>query len=105
MVSILKSLWARLAGAVAGGEGVPTEEPRLDAVEYKGYRIRPAPYAATGGYQTCGIIEKDATEGPAKEHRFVRAETHPGRDEAAAFAIAKGKQIIDQQGERMFGGG
>jgi hypothetical protein len=103
MVSILKSLWARLAGA--GGGGAPAEEPRLDAVEYKGYRIRPAPYAATGGYQTCGIIEKDASEGPAKEHRFVRAETHPSRDEAAAFAIAKGKQIIDQQGERMFGGG
>ena len=102
MVSILKSLWARLAG---GGGGTPAEEPRLDAVEYKGYRIRPAPYAATGGYQTCGIIEKDASEGPAKEHRFVRAETHPSRDEAASFAIAKGKQIIDQQGERMFGGG
>ena len=102
MVSILKSLWARLAGA---GGGTPAEEPRLDAVEYKGYRIRPAPYAATGGYQTCGIIEKEASEGPAKEHRFVRAETHPSRDEAAAFAIAKGKQIIDQQGERMFGGG
>ena len=102
MVSILKSLRARLAGA---GAGTPAEEPRLDAVEYKGYRIRPAPYAATGGYQTCGIIEKEASEGPAKEHRFVRAETHPSRDEAAAFAIAKGKQIIDQQGERMFGGG
>jgi hypothetical protein len=102
MVSILKSLWARLAG---GGAGAPAEEPHLDAVEYKGYRIRPAPYAATGGYQTCGIIEKDASEGPAKEHRFVRAETHPSRDEAASFAIAKGKQIIDQQGERMFGGG
>ena len=102
MVSILKSLWARLAG---GGADTPAEERRLDAVEYKGYRIRPAPYAATGGYQTCGIIEKDASEGPAKEHRFVRAETHPSRDEAATFAIAKGKQIIDQQGERMFGGG
>ena len=45
MISILKSLWARLAG---GGAGAPAEEPRLDAVEYKGYRIRPAPYAATG---------------------------------------------------------
>ena len=101
MVSILKSLWARLAG---GGAGTPAEEPRLDAVEYKGYRITPAPYAASGGFQSAGTIVKDFPDG-AKEHRFVRAETHPSRDEAAAFAIAKGKQIIDQQGERMFGGG
>src|SRR5215216_5964092 len=99
MVSILKSLWARLAGGRRGATG---GEAALGSREDKGYRIRPAPYAATGGYQTCGIIEKDASEGPAKEHRFVRAETHPSRDEAAAFAIAKGKQIIDQQGERMF---
>src|SRR3954451_5860067 len=105
MVSILKSLWARLAGAGAGGGGAPAEEPRLDGVEYKGYRIRHAPYAATGGYQTCGIIEKGASEGPARDPRFAGAETHPSRDEAATFAIAKGKQIIDQQGERMFGGG
>ena len=99
LASIFRTLWDRLTGS---GPAAPAQAPRLDAVEYKGYRIRPAPYAATGGYQTCGIIEKDASEGPAKEHRFVRAETHPSRDEAAAFAIAKGKQIIDQQGERMF---
>jgi hypothetical protein len=37
-----------------------------------------------------------------KEHKFIRAETHPSADEAAAFAIAKGKQIVDQSGERMF---
>jgi len=98
----LKALWGRLVG---GGGSAPAEAPRRDAVEYKGFRIRPAPYAATGGYQTCGVIEKDAPDGGVKEHRYVRAETHPSEDEAAAFAIAKGKQIIDQQGERMFGGG
>ena len=38
-----------------------------------------------------------------KEHRFVRAETHPSKDDASAFAIAKGRQIIDEQGERIFG--
>jgi hypothetical protein len=96
MISMLKSLWSRL-----GGAGAPAEEKR-EAVEYKGYRIRPAPYAAASGFQTAGVIEKDFPEGP-KEHRFIRAETHPTADEAASFALAKGKQIIDQQGERMFG--
>ena len=100
-MSILKAIWSRLAG---GGEATaPADEPRLDAVDYKGYRVRPAPYAAKGGYQTAGVIEKDFSDG-AKEHAFVRAETHPSRDDAAAFAVAKGKQIIDEQGDRVFGG-
>jgi hypothetical protein len=38
-----------------------------------------------------------------KEHRFVRAETHPSKGEATVFAIVKGKQIIDEQGDRIFG--
>jgi hypothetical protein len=99
MVSILKAMWRRLAG---GGAGAPAEAPPREAVEYKGYRIRPAPYAAASGFQTAGVIEKDFPEGP-KEHRFIRAETHPTADEAASFALAKGKQIVDQQGERLFG--
>jgi hypothetical protein len=97
----LKAMLSRLLGG-GGGGGAPAEAPRREAVEYKGFRIRPAPYAAAGGYQTCGVIEKDA-DGGVREHRFIRAETHPGEDEAAAFAIAKGKQLIDQQGERIFG--
>ena len=101
MISIFKSLWTRLAGAGADAEA-GGDAPRLEAVEYKGYRIRPAPYPATGGYQTAGVIEKDASDGSVKEHRFVRAETHPSRDDAAAFAVQKGRQIIDQQGERIF---
>jgi hypothetical protein len=49
------------------------------------------------------VIEKDFPDG-VKAHRFVRAETHPSRDDAVAFSITKAKQIIDQQGDRIFGG-
>ena len=49
-----------------------------------------------------GTIAKDFPEG-AREHRFVRAETHPNRDDAAAFAVRKAQQIIDEQGDRLFG--
>jgi hypothetical protein len=100
-VSILRSLWTRLTGSGRRAESAPAESARLEAVEYNGFRIRPAPYKAAGGYQTAGTIEKDFPEG-MKEHAFIRAETHPSLDEAAAFAIAKGKQIVDQQGERVF---
>ena len=91
--------FSRLFGG-SKGEAAASEAPG-EAVEYKGFRIRPAPYSAKGGYQTAGVIEKDFEAG-MKEHRFVRAETHPSKDEAAAFAIAKGKQIIDEQGDRVF---
>ena len=59
------------------------------------------PYRTNGQYQTAGTIEKDGPEG-VKAHQFVRADTHPNRDDAIAFAISKAKQIIDLQGDRIF---
>ena len=92
---MLKALFARLFGG--GGAEAPAEE----AVEYEGFRIRPAPYRRAGMYQTAGIIEKEIG-GELKEHRFVRAETHSSHQEAAAYSVTKAKQIIDEQGERLF---
>jgi hypothetical protein len=98
MFSKLKAAWARMTGGRAAGE---SDEPSTPAIEYQGYRIRPTPYRTEGQYQTAGIIEKNFPDGP-KQHRFVRADTHYNRDDAAAFAILKAKQIIDMQGDRMF---
>ena len=100
MSSAFKAIWNRLVGP---REAPSADEPVGEAVDYKGYRIRPAPYKAGSGYQTAGVIEKNFPDG-VKEHRFIRSETHPSRDAAAAFAIVKGRQIIDQQGDRMFSG-
>jgi hypothetical protein len=96
-MSLFKTLATRLFGRAAPDAG----EAPVEAVEYKGYRIRPAPYRANGQFQTAGTIEKDFPDG-VKEHRFVRAETHAGRDDAASFAVSKAKQIIDEQGDRIF---
>ena len=95
---LLKATWGRVAGARTAAE---SDAPRATAVEYKGYRIRPAPYKTNGQYQTAGVIEKDFPDG-VKEHRFIRAETHQSLDSAIELAVAKGKQIIDQQGDRIF---
>ena len=97
MASMFRGLFARLFGNAAA----PPEE---DPVEYNGYRIRPTPFPRLGQYQTAGIIEKEVG-GEVKEHRFVRAETHSSREEAVAFSIAKAKQILDEQGERIFSQG
>ena len=96
-MSMWKTIRAKIVGRGAGAGGAPELEP----TDYNGYRIRPTPYEAAGGYQTAGIIEKDFADG-MKEHSFVRAETHARLEDAAAFSITKAKQIIDQQGDRIF---
>jgi hypothetical protein len=97
MFAKLKAFWSRLAGPGAGG----AEAVEAAAVEYNGYRIRPTPFRNNGQFQTCGIIEKDGPEG-MKQHRFIRADAYPGREDAIAFTITKAKQIIDLQGDRIF---
>jgi hypothetical protein len=97
MLSKLKAAWSRLTSAAAD----TSPDAAIPALEYKGYRILPAPYRSKDQYQTAGTIEKDTPEG-LKQHRFVRADTYSGRDDAIAFTISKAKQIIDQQGDRMF---
>ncbi len=74
---------------------------KADAVEYKGYRIRPEPYKVANGFQTCGVIEKEFPDG-RKEHRFIRADTYSSADDAVEFTVTKGKLIVDQDGDRMF---
>ena len=95
-MSMLKALWDKVMGA-----GAETEAAAVDPIEYKGYRILPKPYQSGSQYQTSGTIEKDFPTG-VKEHRFVRAESHPSREDAVEFSVLKARQIIDQQGDRMF---
>ncbi|GIK99575.1 MAG: transcriptional activator HlyU [Alphaproteobacteria bacterium] len=71
------------------------------ATEYHGYMIRPAPRKQGAQWLLAGVITKQSADG-VKEHAFVRADTFAARDEAAAFAITKGKQIIDEQGDNIF---
>lgn len=95
-------MWSKIKSALGLGAGsAGPAEPAAATVEYNGYRIRPEPYRSNNLYQTAGVIEKDFPDG-VKEHRFVRADTHPGREEAVSFTVTKAKQIIDLQGDRIF---
>ena len=83
-------------------EGPSAATPTADPVEYKGFTIRPAPYKAEGGqFQVAGVIEK-TIDGTRHEHRFIRADRHATLEDASEIAIAKGRLIVDEQGERMF---
>ena len=92
------SFWKNLFG---GGSSASAEKASAP-VEYNGFTIRAAPYQAEGQYQTAGTIEK-VVDGVTREHKFIRADRHASYDDAVEFARGKARQIIDQQGDRMFG--
>ena len=95
------SFWKSLFG---GGSSSESEGKASAPVEYNGFTIRAAPYKSEGQYQTAGVITKDVG-GVTKEHKFIRADRHASYDDAVEFSLSKVRQIVDQQGERMFGQG
>lgn len=95
-MSFLKRLFGGGGGDAAG------EAAAAGQIEHRGYTVKATPFKADGQYQTCGVISREV-DGVVKEHRFIRADRFAGLDDAAQTALNKGRQIIDEQGDRMFG--
>lgn len=96
-MSFLKRLFGGSSPAPAPGPAKPAAE-----VEHKGFTVRAEPYKAENGqYQTAGTVLKEVG-GELKEHRFVRADRFGSLEDAAEFSLGKGRQLVDEQGERMF---
>lgn len=93
------SLLKRLFGG-GGGSAAPT--PRSEPVEYKGFRITPEPMAADDQFRIAALIEAEV-EGETKSHQLVRADVLRDRDDAVEASLRKAKQMIDEQGPRLFG--
>lgn len=96
-MSFLKRLFG-LGGSSEDSAPLPAGDP----VEHAGFTIRATPFKQDGQYQTCGMVSKEVG-GVVKEHRFIRADRFASIDEAMAHALRKGRQLVDEQGERMFG--
>ncbi|MEX1179494.1 MAG: HlyU family transcriptional regulator [Cucumibacter sp.] len=94
-MSFLKSLFGGSAARDAGPKRALAEE------QYKGCTIRAVEMRAGAQYQLAGSIEK-LVGGQLKMHKFIRADTLPDRDEMIAAALAKGRQLVDEQGEALF---
>jgi hypothetical protein len=95
-MSFFKKLFG--GGKVASDAGVsagPSEE-------HNGFTLTATPFSEAGGYQLCGVISKEI-DGTLKEHRFVRADRLPSLDEAALFTLRKARQLVDEQGDKLFG--
>lgn len=93
------SFFKKLFGGSKREDATPLKGPTLD---YEGFLIRATPFPEGGQFQLCGIIEKEI-DGEMKQHRFIRADKFPSAEDAGQFALTKGRQIIDEQGEKIFG--
>ena len=94
------SFWKNLFG---GGDAAPKSiEPAVVGEEsYKGYTIKAITMTVGSEYQLAGTIEKDI-DGEAKSYQFVRADRFSSKDDVVSFSLAKGRQIIDEQGDAIF---
>ena len=90
-MSILKRLF--------GGGG---SEPEAAPDEYKGFAIHPDPEPDGNRFRLAARIEKEVA-GEVKSYRLIRADVFDAREAAAAAALAKARQVIDEQGDAIFG--
>lgn len=89
------SFWKSLFG---GGAPKPPVSP---SEEYQGFTIRATPMPVGGEYQLAGTIEK-SVNGALRTYSFVRADRMSSLEDVTAMALAKGRLIIDEQGEGVF---
>ncbi|MCG6882468.1 MAG: hypothetical protein LJE62_01795 [Silicimonas sp.] len=85
------SLLSRLFG---GGGSAPESQSET----YKDFTITPAPSREGGRFRVGATIEKDG-----KTHHLIRADVLETLDDATATSLRKARQVIDEQGDRIFG--
>ncbi len=95
------SFLKKLFGGGSDSDGDAGGRKVLDSEEYQGFTIKAIEMKAGSEFQLSGAIEKEI-DGEQKVHTFVRADRLPSADQAAASTLSKGRQIIDEQGERLF---
>ncbi len=85
------SLFSKLFGTKGSA---PEPEPE----DYKGFSITPTPHRDGSRFRIGAVIEKDG-----KTHSLIRADVLDDKGAADAASIRKAKQVIDEQGDRLFG--
>ncbi|MGL4727593.1 MAG: HlyU family transcriptional regulator [Bosea sp. (in: a-proteobacteria)] len=102
-MSFLKKLFGgKPATSPANDAGKNDVGKAVASAEHAGFTIHATPFQENGQWQLCGVVEKEIA-GEMKSHRFIRADRFPDKQEAASFTLAKGRQIIDERGDALFG--
>ena len=90
------SLLSRLFGG--GGPA----KPRHASETHKGFTITPDPQREGSRFRVRAHLSKDI-DGETRTHTLIRADTLEDEDAAATTSVNKARQMIDEQGDRLFG--
>jgi len=96
------SFWKKIFGGSADAGSTSTEPAVLGEESYKGFTIKAITMPVGSEFQLAGLIEK-TINGEPRSYRFVRADRFSSRDDVVSFALAKGRQLVDEQGDGVFG--
>lgn len=92
MVGFLKRIFG---GGISGASAPAARE------EYEGFVITAEPIPESGQFRLAGSITKEVN-GETQEHKFIRADLFTTKEQADEFALLKGRQMVDQLGDRIF---
>jgi hypothetical protein len=95
------SFLSKLFGGGDKSPSTPAGDKVLDQESYKGFLIKAIEMRAGSEYQLAGTIEKEIG-GELKTYKFVRADRMSSKDDLVSMALGKGRQIIDEQGDKIF---
>ena len=88
------SLFSKLFGG--GGS-----QPKAESETYKGFTITPTPIAEGSRYRLSAKIEMHK-DGETKTHTLIRADMLDDFKAANDASLNKARQVVDEQGERLF---
>jgi hypothetical protein len=89
------SFFKKLFGGGTAKEETPAET-------YEGFAITPTPIREGTQWRISARIEKKVGDA-VKTHTLMRADTVGDKETAEVFSVRKAKQVIDEQGDRLFG--
>jgi hypothetical protein len=95
------SFWKKIFGGGGEDAGKSIEPAVVGEESYKGFTIKAITMPAGSEFQLAGLIEK-TIGGELRSYKFVRADRFSSREDVVSFSLAKGRQIIDEQGESVF---
>lgn len=85
-----------------GGKDASSNEPQvLGEEDYNGYKITAIEMKQGSEFILAGNISKTIGD-ELKLKKFIRADRLTGKQQASEAALKKAKQIIDQEGDRLF---
>lgn len=88
----------KLFKSLVGGN---TKQEAPETITYKGFTVEAVPIEESGGYRTAGFIIGEH-DGEEKKVKFIRADQHSDKQQAIDHTFSKARQIIDEQGSKLF---